>query len=98
MTPESAVKTKIRNYLKKHGWHYRALASSQYTRPGIPDAYAIKNGIVLFIESKSETGKMSPAQVLEMIEICQHGGNYILAYGIDCIKDYCKKNKIQLED
>jgi Holliday junction resolvase len=96
MTEESKVKTEIRNYLKKNGFHYRAIGSNQYTRKGIPDAYAIKNGHILFIECKSSKGKMSIEQIKEMYEIMGHGGNYIIAYGIDCIKEYCLKNGIQI--
>lgn len=96
MTPESTVKTKIRKFLRDKGWHRRAIASNEYTRAGLPDTYAIKNGIVLFIECKSSTGKMSTGQIKEMFDIKEHGGHYITAYGIQCIIDYCTKNNIDL--
>jgi len=83
--------------MKKHKWHYRAIGSNQFTRSGLPDAYALKNGIVLFIECKSAKGKMSPDQIQEMFDIKNHGGHHIIAYSVDDIKEYCNKNGIELE-
>lgn len=96
MTEESAVKKEIRESLRKLGWHYRSMASNEYTRGGLPDAYAVKNGVVLFIECKSKKGKQSVDQIAEMAKIYLHGGNYILARGINDIIEYCKEWGIKL--
>lgn len=96
MTPESKIKKEIRESLRKLGWHYRAIASNQYTRGGLPDSYAIKNGVVLFIEEKSYNGQQTDLQKKEMFDIGTHGGHYILARGIDDIIKYCESNGISL--
>lgn len=96
MTPESRVKSKIRKYLRDMGWYYRAIGSNQYTRAGLPDTFAVKDGIVLFIECKSATGTMSKAQLETMIEIKNHGGNYITAYDKQDVIDYCERRGIEI--
>lgn len=96
MTPESKVKSKIRKYLRDNGWYYRAIGSNQYTRGGLPDTFAIKDGVVLFIECKSATGKLSGSQIETMFEIKNRGGNYIVAYSKEDVIEYCRKKKIEI--
>jgi Holliday junction resolvase len=96
MTPESKIKKDIRDTLRKLGWHYRSIASTQYTRAGLPDAYAIKKGVVLFLELKSEKGKQTDAQANEMFNIVFSSGHYILVRSFQDIIDYCGKNNIIL--
>jgi len=88
MTEESIIKVHIRTYLQKLGWYYRAIAANQFTRGGIPDAFAIKNGVTLFIEVKSEKGKLSPEQIQTGSEINSHGGNYIVARSVEDVIEY----------
>ena len=84
MTPETTVKTKIRNYLQDEGWYIRSIPSTQYSRAGNPDYYAIKDSKVIFIEVKSITGKLTAAQIKTKEEIETHSGTYIVAR---CVED-----------
>ncbi len=95
-TPETKVKIKCRNFLKDKGWYIRSLPSTVYSRAGNPDYYAIKNGVVLFIECKSSTGKMSGKQLETMMEIKNHGGHYIIVYDIDDILKYRDRVRIEI--
>ena len=95
-TPESKIKKDIRDTLRKLGWHYRSIASTQYTRAGLPDAYAIKKGVVLFLELKIETGKQTDAQIKEMLNIQLSSGHYVLVRCFQDVIDYCKKNNLSL--
>ena len=95
-TPESKIKKDIRDTLRKLGWHYRSIASTQYTRAGLPDAYAIKKGVVLFLELKIETGKQTDAQIKEMLNIQLSSGHYVLVRCFQDIVDYFKKNNLSL--
>jgi Holliday junction resolvase len=96
VTPETKVKNNIRAYLKLKGWYYRGIGSSAYTGKGLPDAFAIRNGITLFIEAKSEKGKLTPAQAETREQILTHGGYHVVAKSIDDIIEYCNINNIQI--
>lgn len=91
MTPESLIKTQIRTYLQKTGWYVRSIASNQFTRAGNPDYFIIKNGVTIFIEVKSNTGKQTPAQIETGLNIQLHGGNYVVARSVDDIIDYLNR-------
>jgi len=90
MTPEGQIKADIREYLEKTGWY--AFNVAQFNKKGykihggISDLIAIKNGQVLFIEVKTETGKTSEDQVKFAKEIDDHGGRYIIARSVQDIQ------------
>lgn len=88
MTPESKIKSEIKSYLTKTGWYVRAIGSNQYTRPGNPDYYAVKDSVVLFIEVKSEKGKLSKAQIETQDNICAKGGHYVVAHSVEILQNY----------
>lgn len=50
----------------------------RFAEPGAPDAIAIISGGVLFLETKTETGKQSPEQVVWQQEVERRGGRYLL--------------------
>jgi hypothetical protein len=95
VTPETAVKHEIKRWLNLFGWRcwYNLQGLGAYK--GIPDMTAIKKGVVIWIECKSERGVQSPAQkgFQDMIE--QQGGYYILARSSQDVEDYLVRNHIQ---
>lgn len=88
MTPETAVKQEIKDWLNIKGWFNFHILQQLGSYPGSPDRIAVKDGIVLFIEVKSEKGKMSEKQQIFMGDIIEHGGHYIVARGYEDIEDY----------
>jgi hypothetical protein len=84
VTPETALKTAVKQYLSLQGWsHWYHLQSSFGVYPGLPDIEAIKDGRVVFIETKSKDGKLSPGQkkFRDMIEAA--GGTYLVVREIE---------------
>ena len=95
VTPETAVKSEIKRWLNLFGWRcwYNLQGLGAYK--GIPDITAIRKGVVIWIEVKSDRGIQSPAQkgFQDMIE--RAGGYYILARSSQDVEDYLVRNHIQ---
>jgi len=88
MTEETAIKKQIKQYLDYTGWFSFHVLQGLGSFHGVPDKIAIKNGIVLFIEIKSSTGRQSGHQkrFQELIE--NHGGYYLLARSVEDVDRY----------
>ena len=85
---ESVVLSQVREILKLDGWDVTRHQQGLGSRRGFPDLTALKNGVTLYIEIKTPTGRQSPYQV-EFQRICEsHGGTYILARSVDDIKPF----------
>lgn len=68
-TPEKKVKDKLVRLLKKHGvWHCFP-ATYGRGRSGIPDVLVCAGGWFIGIECKAVTGKLTPAQAVELDNI-----------------------------
>jgi hypothetical protein len=80
---ESDIKGAARDYLLLTGWFTFPIMQGMGSYHGIPDRYAIKNGIEVWIEFKRPGGKQSEKQKIFQSEIERHGGHYILAESID---------------
>ena len=74
MTPETAVKKSIRDYLKLSGWFTFSIMQGLGSYRGIADIYAIKNGNGLWIEVKAGKGKTTLLQERELKLIMEAGG------------------------
>jgi len=92
MTPETAVKKSIRDYLKLSGWFTFSIMQGLGSYRGIADIYAIKNGNGLWIEVKAGKGKQSDYQIRFEKDIKDKGGHYILAYQVEDIEKYVVEN------
>ena len=80
-----AVKVPTSGYFDGHAWRKQ---SSPYAVNGFPDAIAIsEQGQVLFIEVKTPKGKQSAAQRTFENKVKTYNGTYILARGIDDLKE-----------
>ena len=76
MTPEGKVKKEIDAYLKTLGrdwWGFKPMMMG-YGRKGIPDILGCYRGHFMAIEVKSESGKLTPWQEVEIREIRQSRG------------------------
>lgn len=79
MTPETAIKKQIKDYLKIKGWFcfYNLQGLGAYH--GVPDLTAIKNGRVIQIEVKTKTGRQSKGQIQFQRDWQFFGGEYVVA-------------------
>ena len=87
---EASVKEQIKDYANLTGWAIVPILQGLGCYPGITDFFLIKNGRVIFLETKSSSGSQRPAQIefQELIE--SHGGEYLLA---SCLEDFIKEVK-----
>jgi hypothetical protein len=85
--PESAVVDQVRAYLRLTGWlvfrHQQGLGSYR----GFPDLTALKDGVTVYVECKTATGKLSTHQVNFRRDCEYHGGRYVVARGIDDLEE-----------
>ena len=90
-TPENLVKQQIKDQLGIKGWflYYNLQGIGCY--PGVCDFVACKKKIVLFIEAKSEKGKLNDAQKEFKRNIEEQDCNFIEARGYKDIENYLKK-------
>jgi len=97
LTPESKVKKKVTDLLKKHKVWYFFPASNGFGRAGIPDLIAIVGGVFVGIECKAdETKKPTALQMSCAVDIREAGGYWFLANGdasIALIEAFIIKNR-----
>ena len=90
MTPETTIKHTIKQYLKYSGFFTYPNMQGLGCHPGLSDIVAIKDGTVIFIEVKAEKGRQSDNQIKFEKDVKDHGGNYMVARGVDDIDAYLK--------
>lgn len=88
---EKQIETKSAKWAKDNGWYTRKFSSPSHR--GVPDRIFLKNGVVVFIEFKTEKGVVSVLQQKELNEITQLGGNAHVCRSVE----ECKKILIQSE-
>lgn len=74
MTPEGAVKAKIKLILKELGCYYFMPPANGYGRAGIPDLIGCLNGSFFAIEVKAGKGTTTALQDREIQRIKDAGG------------------------
>ena len=79
---ESALQTKVVKKLKEHGWFVTKLIST--STPGICDLMAIRNGLVIMLEIKTDKGVVSELQKYMIKKLNKMG---IFARVVTCIED-----------
>lgn len=62
LVTEDELMDYVTTLLTLHHWLWYHTHDSRRSNPGFPDIVAVKNGFVLFIELKRETGKVSESQ------------------------------------
>lgn len=73
-TPESKVKAKAVDIIKKHKGYYFFPVMGGYGRSGIPDIIVCHRGKFLGVECKAGFNKPTALQEQEMVKIEQAGG------------------------
>jgi Holliday junction resolvase len=91
MTPETAIKNQIKDYLNFAGWFVFPILQGMGSFRGISDLIAIKDGIIIFIECKTEKGKQSQYQLKFESNITINGGNYIVARSWEDVSKFIKE-------
>ena len=74
MTPEAAVKAKVKKMLDLWGAYYFMPPANGYGRAGIPDIVGCHNGKFFAIECKAGKGKTTALQDRELTRIQEAGG------------------------
>lgn len=89
---EKDFENEIKKWLKEHGcWFFKTI-STGFQRAGIPDIIACVNGRFVGIEVKSEKGRPSELQKLELKKIQEANGIGLLVYPAD-FAEFKKKMK-----
>jgi hypothetical protein len=92
---EAQVLAQVKEYLAYHGWLVMRIHQSLGSKPGLPDLIALKDGVTIYVECKSQRAgaKLSGPQEIMRQEIERHGGIYVVAKGIEdverAIRDAC---------
>lgn len=83
--PETKIQTAISKALRMDGWRVDRNQQGLGCTPGRADLEALKNGKTVYIEVKTETGRLSGHQKDYEVDIKLHGGEYIVARSVDDI-------------
>jgi len=73
---EKQLQTKLIKILEKNGWY--VIKFNDRYRAGIPDMIAIKCGRTVWIELKSDTGKLSGPQERTLADLAGHGAEVFI--------------------
>lgn len=69
MPLEKTITAAIVKAARSRGWWVLKIAGGAMQRPGLPDLLCIRNGVTVFLEVKTQTGKVSQLQQSVMTEI-----------------------------
>jgi hypothetical protein len=86
MTPETAIKKQIKDWLKLNGWFVFYCLQGMGAYKGIPDIIAVRQGLTIYVEVKTKAGRQSDHQKQFQADVTSHGGSYIIARGFDDIE------------
>lgn len=92
-TEETQIKKSIKDFLMIQGWFvYHNLNAGIGVKRGLSDLTALKNGITLWIEVKSQKGKQSIHQREFQEDIVDHGGFYLCVSSAREVNEFIKYN------
>lgn len=83
---ERDIQLAIKTWLQYSGWYVVKIHQSLGSHRGIADLYCIKGGRNVWIEVKTLAGRLSVHQEKYRAEIEAHGGEYIIARGIEDVQ------------
>ena len=89
---ESVIQLHIKRYLQMKGWFVFKNHQSLGSHRGVADLYAIKNGINIWLEVKTATGKLSEDQKIFRDNITSCGGNYEVVRSLDDVIELIGKH------
>lgn len=98
-TPESKVKTFVRTFMKKEfpGIFYYSPPGGQFGQAGMPDHIYLWKGLLIAIEIKSDTGRLSDRQQLVLTQLANQGALCDVIYGKDVEAMTKLKDRINVE-
>lgn len=94
---EKEIQEQIVGYLRLRGWEVSeireryAAGQGRYSQPGIPDVYCIKGGRSVWLEVKTRTGKVRPAQVEWHERHKNAGGEVYVVRSVEEAAEVCDK-------
>lgn len=77
---ESVIQSQVIKYLEKIGWYVVKII--QTNKNGWPDLQAHKDGITIFVEVKSEKGKVSQLQQYRHKQLTDAGFKVLVIYSL----------------
>lgn len=77
MESEKSIQKQIIRYLKQNGYYF--FKTITCNRGGVPDIIVCYSSYFIAIEVKTQKGKLSKLQELELMDIRNAGGFYIIA-------------------
>ena len=83
---EKNIENNIKRYLKSKGAYYVKYFGNQFSQVGVPDILCCYKGRFIGIEVKNETGKTSPLQDVNLMQIKQAGGISLVARSVEDVK------------
>lgn len=94
MTPESKVKKKVAELLKKYNVYYFFPAMGAFGRAGVPDIVGCYRGVFIAVECKAGKGKTTALQDAEIEKIQRAKGHafVINETNIDLLETYLKEH------
>jgi Holliday junction resolvase-like predicted endonuclease len=85
MRKESDIQHDVIHYFERNGWYMVKIIQSN--KNGWPDLQAHKNGVTIFIEVKSETGKVSELQHYRHKQLRNMGFIVLVIHSINQLQD-----------
>ncbi len=80
---ETWIKRTIKEFLEWHGWEVFRLQEGPFGERGVADLMPIREGRVMFLEIKTDSGKQSPAQKEFERRVKRAGGEYHVIRDVD---------------
>lgn len=84
---EAHVLRAVRKYLRDCGWLVIRFQQGLGCHRGLADLGALRDGRWVFVECKSPTGRLSPAQEEFRRQVESRGGTYIVARGVEDVAE-----------
>lgn len=94
MTPETALKHQIKDYLDLKGIFHFPILQGLGAAKGIPDRIAVKDGMIYAIEVKAPKGRMSPAQFEFCAKVRRAGGVYVEARSLEDVMTHFENARL----
>jgi len=83
ITPEGQIKRDVKQYLTLKGWRIIPILQGLGAYKGISDLIALKEGVTIYIEVKTPSGKLSAHQEAFRILVRETGNTYIVVRSVD---------------
>jgi len=80
--PESAILHAVRDHLRLQGFLVIRNVAGIGTHPGLADLLAVRDGVTIFIEVKTATGRLSEPQKRFRRDVEAHGATYVVARSV----------------